>query len=189
MNKHLVVFYQREQDFVTQVAGFLAEGLEKGEPCVVIATQPHREAIAAELAARGLKGATDGRYRALDAGETLAKYMVAGWPQDEKFIEAIEPVLLEASEGGRKPLRLFGEMVAIEFENGNTEAAIRIEELWNRLAERHVFSLLCAYPIGQASKMRDYTSLIRVCAEHHHATVPAELWTVTHLANLEGQEA
>jgi hypothetical protein len=117
----------------------------------------------------------------LDASVALSGYMIAGWPQAKKFMEVIEPVLAEASQGGRKPLCLFGEMVAIEFEAGNREAAIRIEELWNSLSARHEFSLLCAYPIGQASKTRDYTSLIRVCAEHTHATVPPGLWVLKHL--------
>jgi hypothetical protein len=186
VNDHLVIFYEQEQDFVCQVTDFLAEGLQKGESCVVIATEAHRDAIAAALAARGLLGrqdASDSRiYRALDAGETLSKYMLMGWPQAQKFAEAIEPVLAEASQGGRKPLRLFGEMVAIEFEAGNKEAAIRIEELWNALGRRREFSLLCAYPIGRASRMRDYTALIRVCAEHTHAGLPAEVWTAKHLA-------
>src|SRR5580698_8533097 len=56
VTEHLVIFYEQEQDFVDQVAGFLAEGLARGEACVVIATQAHRDAIAAELTGRGLLG-------------------------------------------------------------------------------------------------------------------------------------
>ncbi|HEX7964236.1 MAG TPA: MEDS domain-containing protein [Gammaproteobacteria bacterium] len=191
MSDHRVIFYEREQDFVDQVAGFLAEGLTAGDACVAIATGAHRAAIAAELTARGLLGNEGGAdsviYRALDAGEILRKYMVAGWPDAQQFAEAIEPVLVEASGGGRKPLQLFGEMVALEFEAGNKEAAIRIEELWNGLAGRHEFSLLCAYPIGQASKMKDYTSLLRVCAEHTQTALPMGLWTGKHLAGMESE--
>lgn len=188
MSEHRVIFYEQERDFVQQVAAFLAEGLAKGEACVVIATEAHRAAIAAELAARGFleRDADGSKYRALDAAEILGKYMVAGWPDAQDFAEAIEPLLVEMSEGGRKPLRLFGEMVAIEFEAGNKEAAIRIEELWNGLGQRHDFSLLCAYPIGQASRMKDYTALMRVCAEHSRAGLPMDLWTGKHLAGMEG---
>lgn len=182
MSKHPVIFYEQEQDFVDRVAGFMAEGLARGEACVVIATEPHRDAIAAELTERGLLGTrAGGIYRAFDAAETLARYMVEGWPDAARFAEVIEPVLKETSQGGRKPLRLFGEMVALEFEAGHKEAAIRIEELWNGLGHRHDFTLLCAYPIGQASRMQDYTSLMRVCAEHTHTAVPRSLWTAKHL--------
>jgi hypothetical protein len=191
VSDHRVIFYEREQDFVDQVAGFLAEGLVNRDACVVIATAAHRAAIAAELTARGLLGrevdADSLIYRVLDAGEVLGKYMVAGWPDAQKFAEAIEPVLVEASASASKPLRLFGEMVAIEFEAGNKEAAIRIEELWNGLAGRYEFSLLCAYPIGEASRMKDYTSLLRVCAEHTKTALPTGLWTGKHLAGMESE--
>lgn len=189
MNEHQVIFYEQEQGFLSQVADFLGAGLAQGDACVVIATEAHRDAIATELGRRGALGkhASGTRvYRALDAGEMLSRYMSADWPQPDKFTEVIEPVLAEASQGGRRPLRLFGEMVAMEFEAGNQEAAIRIEELWNALGERHRFSLLCAYPIGQASRMRDYTSLIRICAEHNKADLPAGLWVSGYLEAAPG---
>ncbi|HSN18507.1 MAG TPA: MEDS domain-containing protein [Gammaproteobacteria bacterium] len=188
MSKHLVIFYNKEQDFVTQVADFLAKGLAQGESCVVIATQTHRDAIAAELVARGKDLSADA-YLALDAEATLERYMVAGRPNAERFAQTMEPVLERMSQGGRKRLHLFGEMVALEFEAGKTEVAIRIEELWNVLAKGHEFALLCAYPIGQASRMRDYVSLIRACAEHQQAVVPSELWTATHLPAPEVRQA
>jgi uncharacterized protein YoaH (UPF0181 family) len=188
VSDHRVIFYEEQQDFVKQVVEFLAAGLQNGEGCVIIATEEHRDAIASELSARGLlgrQGAADKRiFRTLDASETLSKYMVADWPKASRFAEVIEPVLLEASQGGKRPLRLFGEMVAIEFEAGNKEAAVRIEELWNALGKRHHFSLLCAYPIGKASKVQDYTALIRVCAEHNHAKVPLGFWTTKRLVEV-----
>ena len=48
-------------------------------------------------------------------------------------------------DAGRR-LRAFGEMVALLAADGMADAAVRLEELWNRLAATHHFSLLCAYP-------------------------------------------
>ena len=39
-------------------------------------------------------------------------------------------------------------MVDLLWKQGKTEAAIRLEVLWNNLADSHVFSLLCGYAIG-----------------------------------------
>lgn len=48
----------------------------------------------------------------------------------------------------RGPVRIFGEMVAVLWAEGKTRTAIRLEELWDELATRHAFSLLCAYPMS-----------------------------------------
>jgi hypothetical protein len=39
-------------------------------------------------------------------------------------------------------------MVSIVVSDGRREAALRLERLWNDLAEVIPFALLCAYPIG-----------------------------------------
>ena len=49
----------------------------------MIATKAHRDGLAQRFQARGLdttRAIEQGRYIALDAAETLAKFMVDGWP-------------------------------------------------------------------------------------------------------------
>jgi hypothetical protein len=46
-----------------------------------------------------------------------------------------------------QPLRIFGEMVAVLWNDGKHDAALSLEELWNDLREEHDFSLFCAYPL------------------------------------------
>jgi signal transduction histidine kinase len=67
-------------------------------------------------------------------------------------------------------------MVALLWDQGKAEAAIRLEQLWNELARTKSFSLFCAYPISSFSHERDLDLLMKVCAEHS-AVIPTESYT------------
>jgi hypothetical protein len=38
-------------------------------------------------------------------------------------------------------------MVALLWDAGQSDAALRLEQLWNQIAQSHSFSLVCAYPL------------------------------------------
>jgi PAS domain S-box-containing protein len=176
---HTVQFYEDDSFLVKEVSRFIGTALGAGDCAVVIATKAHREGIAQQLKANGLNigvAIRQGRFVSLDATETLAKFMVAGQPDQERFTSVIGEVIVRAQKAtGREDARVaaFGEMVALLWAEGKTEAAIRLEQLWNSLAETHTFSLHCAYPMRGFSR-RDYSeSFLKICAEHS-SVLPAE---------------
>jgi hypothetical protein len=57
-------------------------------------------------------------------------------------------------------------MVALLWAEGQTEAAIELEKLWNELANTYSFSLHCAYPMQAFCREDMAASFLRVCAEH-----------------------
>jgi PAS domain S-box-containing protein len=59
---------------------------------------------------------------------------------------------------------------------GKTEAAIRLEQLWNDLARIEDFHLHCAYPIGYFYEEQHASLIAKVCAEHSHV-IPDESYT------------
>jgi anti-sigma regulatory factor (Ser/Thr protein kinase) len=73
--------------------------------------------------------------------------------------------LAKATEGGR-PVRVFGEMVALLWDDGALAAAIELEKLWNDLAQRHSFSLFCAYPEQSVAPTGRRGALHDVCSHH-----------------------
>ena len=179
---HAVQFYEDDAVFVDGLSEFVGSALGRGDACVVIATQAHRDGLAERLKAWGMDlsvPAHEGRYLSLDAAGTLARLMVDGWPDEERFYGVIEPVLLQARMAmARKsaPVVAFGEMVALLWVEGNCEAAIRLEQLWNEVARRHSFSLLCAYSLASFGKKADDVLFTRVCQEHDHV-LPTESYT------------
>jgi len=149
---HAVRFYDNEKSLAQIVAEFLAEGLTDGKPGIVIAAPSQRAAIVRELVVRSfdvvsLQGSGD--LVLLDADETLATFM----PDDGKLhAKAFEN-------------RIYGQMVDILWKSGKHELAIRLEVLWNQLANTHAFSLLCGYAIGSFYKDANFEE---ICSQHTH---------------------
>ncbi|HEX7125233.1 MAG TPA: ATP-binding protein [Thermodesulfobacteriota bacterium] len=173
---HLVQFYERDAFLVETVGRFIAHGADAAGGRVVIATGPHRAGIEARLRAGGLDLAADrtpGRYVALDAAETLSRVMDRGQPDERRFLEVIERAIAAASRGGRAPVRVFGEMVALLWPRGNREATLRLEALWNGLARRRGVTLLCAYSMRGFTSAADGASFGEIC-EVHSRVLPAD---------------
>lgn len=171
---HVVNFYDTDDDLVDDVGQALADGLSAGEAVVVIATAAHRDSLAAKLIEHGidLVAARDaGRYRALDAAETLAAFTVERALSQDRFVEVIGGVIAEAASAGRH-VRAFGEMVALLWADGNVAGALELEAMWNDLARTVQFSLYCAYPMGIVSRAGDLVGMQQICAQHS-AVVPA----------------
>jgi anti-sigma regulatory factor (Ser/Thr protein kinase) len=164
---HAVSFYTLDSEGFDAVARFVADGWAQDECVVVVATEPHRAAVEALLLELGHDPAARvaaGRYLTLDAEETLAELVVDGHLDPDLFMRRVGEVVSEASGAGR-PIRGFGEMVAVLWQRGQIEQAIDLELLWNELLREYDFSLLCAYPTG----VFDHAELVdvrRVCNLH-----------------------
>jgi anti-sigma regulatory factor (Ser/Thr protein kinase) len=171
---HVVHFYDRAADVVARVAAFAVEGIRRDEAVVVVATPPHRRALAAALTRDGIdvqQAEALGRYLALNAADTLATFMDGIHPDADRFSTTVGGLIDRAGQGGR-PVRVFGEMVALLWESGDAAAAIRLESLWNDLARTRPFTLLCAYPISALAEHRDLTAISAVCDLHAGVLAP-----------------
>jgi len=159
---HVVQFYEGDAFLVDAIARFLRRGFGRGEPGLVIATEPHRKELRRALGA----AAADGRCVMVDAEETLASFIVGGWPDEARFSDAIGQLLKRAAGGRAASVCAFGEMVALLCAGGNSAAALRLEELWNEAGRRLSFSLLCAYPIRTFSERDGLDAFADVCRAH-----------------------
>jgi signal transduction histidine kinase/ActR/RegA family two-component response regulator len=173
---HLVQFYENDAFLVETTARFIGSALGAGDAAVVIATERHRLDLETRLAGQGLNldaAREAGRFFALDAAATLSKLVIDGVPDATRFAEVVAEAIARAADGGRRRVHAFGEMVALLYLEGRREAAVRLEELWNDLAVRAPFSLLCAYPLDAFHSERDREPFLRVCAAHSEV-LPAE---------------
>jgi signal transduction histidine kinase len=179
---HRVQFYDDDAFLLDELSRSIGSALGAGDAAIVIATKEHREGLARRLEARGLditRAAGEGRYVALDAAETLSKFMVEGWPDAARFADLIGGVVARATVAARSEhsrVAAFGEMVALLWAEGKTEAALRLEHLWNDLAQVHAFDLSCGYPISFFDHAGDRTPIESICAVHSHV-IPAESYT------------
>jgi PAS domain S-box-containing protein len=176
--EHFVQFYEQDDCLGDAVAHFLGQGIDAGGAAVFLGTALHRRLVAERLAARGhaLKALTDaGRYVALDAAQTLTAFMVEGKPDAGRFQATVEPLIVRAAADAPRPVHVYGEMVALLWGDGNREGAVALERLWNDLAKRQRFSLLCTYPMRLFGEC-DGAAFADVCSTHDHV-VPTESYT------------
>lgn len=178
VSDHFVQLYEDDAHLLEVVSCFTYAGLQAREAAVVIATRPHRQQLEARLRAQGIDLAfmrQQGQYIALDAAEMLLSLMVDGCLDRRRFGDVIGGIIARA--GSRYThVRAFGEMVALLWAEGNSDAALELEELWNDLATHYMFSLFCAYPMRVFPSLRDTRKFLKMCAEHSHV-IPAESYT------------
>lgn len=164
---HFVQFYETDSFLLDSIASYVTAGLRAGDSCVLIATKAHQEGLSARMEANGFDLAvaqTRGEYYWLDAAETLARVMVDGMPDPERFTDVVKRLIMHAGNGDRH-VRSFGEMVALLWTEGNHAAAIRLEELWNDLYRTvRNFSLLCAYSMYGFAGGTNGAQLAEICS-------------------------
>ena len=181
---HDVQFYCSDEFLLESLVPFISNTLQKRGAAVIVATKAHRDGLAHRLESRGVglsEAVQQGRYVALDAAETLASFMVKGLPDPRLFSEVIGGVITQASAAAgsqSSKLAVFGEMVALLWQRGNTRAVIELEQLWNELGRSHSFSLRCGYPLGSFDREEHRESFSKICSEHH-SVIPAESYTAS----------
>lgn len=175
--RHLVKIYEDDEDLTASLAEYANEGIEQGEPVILIATAAHCDAVLSRLAALGADAAGPlerGEFVLLDAHEMLAKLLTNGYPDPCKFDSVIGSAL-ERLRNGRRQMRIraYGEMVDILVQRGQTDAAFQLEGLWNRIMAKQPMKLLCSYQIDILDPRSSHT-LEWISACHAHTLFPQD---------------
>jgi anti-sigma regulatory factor (Ser/Thr protein kinase) len=180
---HVVQLYERDQDLVDTVSAYLANAVRLGEVALVVATEAHVVKFGAAMASAGIdlaEARASGRLITIDAGATLARFLVGGHPDADAFDVVIGGLVRRASETGR-PVRAYGEMVALLWDAGQVAAAIELETLWNELGHQVPFSLFCSYPRQSLSGDDHADAFLDVCHLHSAVVGAAEAEVVLSL--------
>jgi signal transduction histidine kinase len=174
LHTHSVQFYKEDSVLLDSLTKLIGTTLMSGDVAFVIATPAHRDGLAERLKALGLDlevSAKLGRYCAFDAAETLSGFMIDGELNTalfHSFLGYILSSIRSTPEGERTRVVIFGEMVALLWADGNVDAALKLERLWNDLARSHSFQLYCAYPMKSFSQESYSQAFREICAEHTH---------------------
>jgi signal transduction histidine kinase len=182
MCNHAVQFYENDWFLCERVASFIHEAAQADEPTLVIATRAHREEIERLLGKpKNFASASPAGLASvvwLDAEATLDSLLIEGWPSATRCESVLGTLIDSLSGDGKVPVRAFGEMVAILCARGKPEAALRLEELWNDLSQKHAFSLLCAYPTRVFRGGDEARAFHAICSAHH-SVLPPEAFVAT----------
>jgi hypothetical protein len=178
---HVVQFYDRDAELLETVPDFLLDAIRLDGLAIVVATASHCREFEARLAAAGVDVAAvreSGVLLMLDADETLRSFLIAGRPDPEGFEEIFGDRIRQAVAAGR-PVRVFGEMVALLWDAGHVSAAVEVEEFWDDLCGRLRFGLYCAYRIQDVAGVDESDAFAQVCSLHSAVVgVPNALTTL-----------
>ncbi len=178
---HVVQIYENDNIFLDALSGFAVGGINSGDCVIIIATKGHLGALESRLSLFGIDVDAlieKDQYIPLDAEETLAKFMVNGWPNEERFMKTVSGLLKRGHNSSRR-VRAFGEMVALLWAKGHSGATIHLEHLWNKFCEKAAFCLFCAYPKSGFTEDMN-TSIVHICGTHSRiingtSSTPAEV--------------
>jgi len=173
-HSHAVHFYSDGPEMAAHVATFIQDGIQAGGTVLTIATKERRDGFAQHL--RRAYPDFEGRMTycppiGLDADEVLSTLLVDNRPDRSRFFATMDRVFATPVRTGR-PIRVFGEMVTRLWQMGQPQAAIELEDLWNELAQRYTFTLLCAYPLNLFVE-RDHQRFLDTCATHSQIFFPS----------------
>jgi DNA-binding NarL/FixJ family response regulator len=169
---HEAVFYSDDASFLDSFTRFIGAALNAGNAVIVVATESHRDSLLPRLQAYGSDiGAAigQGRYISLDAADTLATFMLNRMPDPVRFVKITRDLILnagKAAKGERPRVAVCGECAPLVWAQGNAEAAVRLEHLWDELAKSHDLDVLCGYPLGSFHGKQGSDTFQRICAEH-----------------------
>lgn len=175
--EHVAQFYDREEFLTDAVAAFIAAGLARREPLVVICSAPHRALFRKRISGAGLdwdEACDRALLHCLDAHELLRAFMTEDGPSERRFREVVGAIVHErVRAGGERQVRAYGEMVDLLWREGRRDDALELERLWNELLREQPVMLLCSYAMDNFRSEADSEVFARICREHARV-VPAE---------------
>jgi DNA-binding NarL/FixJ family response regulator len=169
---HEVQFCSDDSLLLDGLTRFISAALKAGKAAIVIGTKSHRESLLEKLGADGLdiRGATvEGRYVALDVADTISSFMVNDMPDRVRFLKVIGDLISAASKHAKAtdlPVAAWGECAPTLWAEGNSDAAIRVEELTNEIARVYDLEILCGFLLERRRSEEDSYTFRRICEEH-----------------------
>ena len=166
-SEHVIQLFDSSESLAESVSAFLAPAYEAGDNLLIVAKPRHWDAIALGLKALGCEvdeGLRTERIIVLNAAATLRAISRNDTPEDGRFDEVVGRLVRDLTRKGG--LAIYGEMVEELAEEGNFAAAVKLEDLWNALAERTSFRLMCGYSSAHFAAPASERHLHLVCSAH-----------------------
>jgi hypothetical protein len=144
--RHFAQFHRDSEALLESLVVFLETGLRRGN-CVLVVAPPARidqlfeRLPAAKLHPQSLR--QSGQLEVLQTDQLLEQ-LSGQAPEWAEFRSRLAPVLGRLQPFGRG-LRVYSELASTLWEDGSTDAAVRIEEHWNALVGAYPCTMYCGF--------------------------------------------
>ena len=170
--RHAAGFYADDAALMHEYVQFSASMLTAGKTVIVLGLDSRQRSLEQQLEASGLDIARltkDGRYRWMSVADTLRKIIVDDSLDEARFWKVLPPIVVDAARASTAAPRataLWGECAPTLWRTGNAMAAIRLEQLWDELAQMYDVETLCAYPAAGFAGSDARSAFENICAAH-----------------------
>src|SRR6266513_3076139 len=175
-NRHFAQLHSDPEALTDAVTLYLRTGLRRGNGVVVIASPEHTDLFLKRLRQDALDPGAflkSGQLELHDAEQTLRKFMRNDMTDWEDFRRAMASVFERVRAFGRGTARVYRETVNLLWQEGQQDAAIRLEDYWNDLARQYPFSLFCGYMLD-VHRDRTYAGPLEEIGRTHSDMIGTE---------------
>lgn len=172
---HDVVFYSNQSSFLETLSQFLGSALKAGDATVVTVANSKRDSLIHRLEGMGLNVSAlieEGQYIPLDPTQLLSAFMVEGLPDRNRFQRIAGDIIQMATKALKREhnrVVICGECAPLLWSQGDAEAALSLEKLWNEIAQLNAIHILCAHPLVSFDSAAGQDVQERVRGEHSAA--------------------
>ena len=146
-HEHVMQIYENDHILTDTLTGFMEGILNSNENALVIATHQHLSALESRLEKLGYKVdelISNDRFVPFDAEEMIDECMIDEEFDETVFAERCSSLIKRATDN-KKTFMTCGEIAPILLTQGRKEAAIKLEQLSDRLCSIHHSGLFCFY--------------------------------------------
>ena len=171
-HRHEVQFYADDAVLLDTYARFIAVALKSGRAAIVVITESHRGGLLSRLKAQDLDvdaATQQGTYVQLDVNKTLSTFMVHDIPDSTRFFPVAGGLIEAAAKAARQQhhgVVACGECTPLLWAEGNADAAIRVEQLFDEVGKTFGMDILCGYALSSFHGKEDEHVFQSICAEH-----------------------
>jgi DNA-binding NarL/FixJ family response regulator len=171
---HEAGFYSDESSVLDAYARFAEAALDAGNGLLMVVASSRRDQLYQRLQARGIDiDHTIKERRCLwrDVPAALSSFMVDGRVDEARFWNAASALIMEAARASKRDpprVSVCGDGAATLLQDGLTDAAIRLEQLWDDVARTFNVDIFCPYSC-QSLRCDDESPIFRDLRASHSA--------------------
>jgi CheY-like chemotaxis protein len=172
VHRHDAGFHADEASLLNAWTQVADAALKAGHTVILLAIEGRQRPLQQRLETRGVSiddAMREKRLVFMDIHEMLSQFMVDDWPDEELFQKAVTPVILDAlnaSTSTRPRVMVCGECAPTLWRQGKGDAAVRLEQLWDALAQAYELDTVCGYLLDAMTHEDQRNVFRRICAEH-----------------------
>ena len=149
--RHEAVFYASGEQLLDEWTAIAEDTLNAGATFIIISFDARLDGLKAALEDRGVniaRAVRDGRYVSLSVPDAVSQWMVGGRLDETRFWTAATSIMFaaaRASTAEQLQVVACGECAPSLCAKGDAESAIRLEQLWDEVAQTYHLDVFCAY--------------------------------------------